>query len=788
LIPAIYRKLLRDLWRMKGQAVAIAFVIAAGVALFVSQIATIDSLRIAQGDYYERYRFADVFANCKRAPNGLRDDIAAIPGVDRVQTRVTLYVMLDLPDLVEPATARLLSYPDIGEPELNDLYVSTGRVPDPDISGEVAITEPFALANNLRVGDTIPAIINGRRQELTICGTVLSPEYVYALPAGSMFPDDKRFGVFWMSERELAAAYDMDGAFNDVTLSLLPDASEREVIRRLDELLEPYGGLGAIPRAEQSSHWFVENEIEQLEGFGTVLPLLFLGVAAFLLNIAMTRLIATQREQIAALKAFGYSNTTIALHYLQFVALVALLGAGIGTVFAAMIGDGLIEIYKDFFQFPVLEFHLNPALPVIAIAITAGAAMLGAMSSVRRAAALPPAEAMRPEAPPTYRATIVERVGLDRLLSQPARMIVRELERRPVKAGLAVLGIAMSAALVVVGYGMIETMMRVLDTSIEVQRREDVAVTFAEPRTRAAMHEIAAIDGVNYVEPYRAVPARLRFEHRSRMATVNGMPAGSILSRVLDEDLQPIRPPPDGLILSRVLGDILGIGVGDTLTVEVLEGSRPVREVTVTQLVDDFMGMSAYMEIDALNRLMREDGVISGVYLSIDDRKAAQVYRALQDRPGVAGIGVREVTLQNIRELMAESLMVVVLSMVIFSCIIAFGVIYNAARITLSERSRELASLRVLGMTRAEISMILLGELAILTLVAIPLGCVMGHYLAVASIEALSTEVFRLPFYISSFSYSFAAVVVLGAATVSGLMVRQKLDKLDLVEVLKTRE
>jgi putative ABC transport system permease protein len=788
MIPAIHRKLLRDLWRMKGQALAIAFVIAAGVAMFVSQIATIDSLRFSQLEYYERYRFADVFANCKRAPQSLRERIAEIPGVDRVQTRVTLYVMLDLPDLVEPATARIVSYPDFGEPELNNLHFRTGRPPAADARGEVVINQPFADANDLRIGDTIPAIINGRRQTLTVTGTVLSPEYVYALPAGGLYPDDRRFGVFWMSERELAAAYDMDGAFNDVALSLLPGASAPEVMRRLDELLAPYGGFGAIPRAEQPSNWFVENEIEQLEGMAATLPLVFLGVAAFLLNIVMTRLISTQREQVAALKAFGYGNGAIARHYLLLVALVALVGAALGTAFAWWIGDALIELYTEYFHFHELTFHLNPVLVLIAAAITAGAAMLGALSAVRRAVKLPPAEAMRPEAPPTYRATLFERLGLAELLSQPARMIVRELERRPLKAAMSITGIAMSAALVVVGYGMIETMLRILDTSIEVVRREDVTVAFAEPRPRAALHELKSIEGVQYAEPYRSVPARLRFEHRSRIASLEGLPRGSTLSRVLDEELRPIRLPSEGVVLSRVLGDVLGIGVGDRLTVEVLEGARPVREVPVVALVDDFMGMTAYFELETLNRLMREDGVISGAHLLVEDARAPAIYRELQERPLVASISVREITVQNLRETMADNLMIVIVFIVIFACVIAFGVIYNAARITLSERARELASLRVLGMTRAEISLTLLGELAVLTLLAIPLGCVIGHYMAWASVQALSTEVFRLPFYISSFSYSFAAAVVLGAALVSALVVRERLDKLDLVEVLKTRE
>lgn len=786
MIPALDRKLLRDLWRMKGQALAIAAVIAAGVAMYVSQLGMLDSLRLTQQEYYGRYRFAHVFAGCKRAPEIVMDDIRAIQGVQAAESRVVLAVTLDVPRLDEPAVGQIVSYPDHGSPLLNDLFIREGELPRGQ--DQVAASEAFCNAHGFGPGDQFVALINGRRRALTVTAIVLSPEYVYSLPAGGVIPDDKRFGVFWMPRHELAAAADMQGAFNDVTLSLKPGASEPEVMRRLDDLLAPYGGRGAMPQRLQLSNWFLNNEISQLENFGNLLPMIFLAVAAFLLNVVMTRLIATQREQVAALKAFGYRNRDVAVHYAKFVLLVSIIGGVIGAAAGAYMGRGLTQIYAEYYHFPVLVFRLDPLLPVKALAITAGASLLGALAAVRRAAALPPAEAMRPEPPPTYRRTIVERIGLQRVLSQPTRMILRELERRPVKAALSVLGISMAGALIVVGFGFIDMVNYVIDSQANVLQREDVSVTFIEPRNRSALHDLRAMPGVQHAEPYRSVPARLRFKHRWRLAGINGVTRGATLNRVVDENLKPLSLPADGVALSRALADVLGITGGDMLTLEVLEGERPTRQVRVAALVDDFLGLNAYMDIDALNRLMREDGVISGAHVSVDPARQQQLYRQLKNTPFVASVSIKQAAIDNLRKTMAENILITLGLTVFFAGVITFGVVYNAARISLSERSRELASLRVLGMTRGEISYILLGELAILVLTAVPMGCVMGWLMARGMLDALNTETFRLPFVMSDASYASAATVVLAAGAISALIVRSRLDQLDLVEVLKTRE
>lgn len=782
------KKILRELWRMRGQMLAIAAVLASGVALFVGSLATLESLEESRDDYYERRRFADVFANCKRAPLSVARSVSDIPGVGIVDTRIVTSVTLDIEGSAAPASARLISLPDSGSPVLNALHIVQGVLPKPGDYGSVVVTEPFFKANKLKLGDGVFAIINGKRRRLKVVCSVLSPEFVYAIPAGSMVPNDKRFGVFWMNRIELESAMDMAGAFNDLSLKLAPDAEATAVIAEVDKLLEKYGGLGAYSRKDQQSNWFLQNEINQLASMGLVMPMIFLGVAAFLLNVVIGRTIATQREVIAMLKAFGYSNHRVAFHYLKMVAVIVAVGSFIGVFGGTWMGYSLTKMYTQFYHFPELDFFVTPSIVIIAILITAGSAAIGVLRSVIQAVKLPPAEAMRPPAPAQYSPTIIERLGMKKLFSPPTRMILRQLNRRPGRAIVTMIGLALAVAIMVIGLGFLDVIQFTLDVQENVVQREDVTINFVEPRSRAALHEVKAIDGVEYAEGFRIVPARLRFQHRSRVAGITGVPHNARLNQIVDKDLNRLHIPKQGLIMSRMLADILGLAEGDMLRIEVLEGARPTREIRVAGLIDDFMGLNAFMDIQALNELMREESAISGVWLKIDDSKLESIYRKVKQTPGIAGITVKQDQIDDINNTINKNMGMMVGFYVLFAGIIAFGVVYNSARVSLAERGRELASLRVLGLTRGEVSYILLGEQALLTLAAIPLGFVFGYGLMVLSMAKLDSEVMRFPVVLFARSYAGAALTVLLASAVSALIVRRQIDKLDLVEVLKTRE
>ncbi|MGK7949055.1 MAG: ABC transporter permease [Xenococcaceae cyanobacterium] len=784
------RKLFRDLWHVKGQVIAIALVVVCGIASFVMARSAYTSLTLTQNTYYSEYNFARVFLSLKRAPETLKTQIADIPGVAQTQTRIVVDVTLDVPELTEPATGRLISIPEQQISMLNELFIRKGRYIESSRGDEVLVSEAFAEANKLQLGDTIGAIINGRWERLKIVGIALSPEYIYeARGAGEPYPDNKRFGIIWMGRDALGKAYDLDGAFNNVTLSLSPTAKEVEVITQLDRLLERYGGLGAYGREDQVSHQILSDEIKGLNIMATLLPSIFLGIAAFLLNVVLSRLVSTQREQIAVLKAFGYDNLTIGLHYLKFVLIIVTIGSVLGILVGVWLGRGITQIYNtQLYKFPLLRYDLSPKVLATAIIVSYGAAAIGAFMAVSKAVVLPPAEGMRAEPPAKFKPTIIERLGLQRFFSVAGRIILRNLERKPIQAILSILGVSLAVAILITGNYMIDAVNYLMDFQFRQVQRQDMTIVFNEPRPSRTRYEVANLPGVIDSEPFRLVPARLRFEHRTYRTALTGIEPQGEFRRLMDRNLHSVYLPSDGVVMTTKLAEILGVQPGDIITVEVFEANRPVRQVRVAGLVDELLGVQAYIDIKALNRLMREGATISGAYLAVDSHRADRLYTQLKQIPAITGISTRKAALNSFKEISAESIKIMNTGLVIFACIITFSVVYNSARIALSERGRELASLRIMGFTKGEVAFILLGEQAILTLLAIPVGYLIGYGLAALMSAAYNSELYRLPLIITNSNYAFTFIVVAIASLISGLIIRRQINRLDLIAVLKTRE
>ena len=785
---ALDRKMLRDLWGMRGQALAIAFVIVAGVATYVSMTGIMEALQSTLDAYYADYRFADGFASIRRAPAPLQDRLRQVRGVNEVETRVTAGVNLEVRGFGDPVSGLLVSIPEGRQPELNRLFVREGRLVARGREEEVVLNETFAEAHGLGPGDHLIAIINGRRRVLTVVGIALSPEFLMQVQPGAFFPDPERFGVMWIGREALAAAYDMAGAFNDVAFTLAPGADIQAVVEQMDVLFNPYGGRGAFARSDQTSHFMITEEFRQLEGMATMLPLIFLLVAAFLLNIVVSRLISLQREQIAVLKAFGYGSGAVGVHYVKLVLTIAIVGAAVGTGLGIWLGRGLGALYLEFYRFPSLEYDVRLPIALTAIIVTVGTSLAGVVFAVRRAAKLPPAEAMRPAPPASYRPTIVERMGVQRYLDQPTRMILRNLERQPLKALLTIVGIASSCAILIMGLFFSDAFDYIIAVQYGIAQREDLTVSFVEPSSISALYELRALRGVHHAEAYRAVPVRLRYEHRSYDTSIEGIPPGAYLRRLIDTDLQPITIPREALVLTDRLAEILRVQPGDEVTVEVMEGTRRTHTIPVAGLTQQFIGVSAYMDITAANRLTGVGQAISGAFMMVDGRYEDEVMQALWERPRVAGIVAQERAIQSFRETSAQSMLTFTFILSLFAGVIAFGVVYNSARIALSERDRELASLRVLGFTRGEIAYILLGELAVLTLLAIPIGLGLGAVSSAAVLEGVQTDLYQIPLVLGRRTFTLAATIVLAAATISAVIIRRMLTTLDLIGVLKTRE
>ena len=775
-------KLRRDLWHARGQALAVAVVVACAVGVSVASTATGKALLASRDRFYADRSLADVFAEAVRVPEPVAARLAALPGVAEVETRIVAEGRVE--HAGGAARARLVSLGQNGG-RLNRIHLRRGRPPGP---GEAAVSEGFALAARIEPGDRLTLTVNGRREPVTISGVALSPEYIYAIAPGSLFPDDRGFGVLWLPRPALAAALDLEGAFNAVSARLSPGASRGDAVDAFDRVLSRFGTAGAQAQDRLVSHRFVTDEIRQLDAMGTVLPAIFLGVGAFLVSLTLSRLVAAQRLQIGTLKALGYRNRDLALHYAGFALVVTAVGVAVGVVVGHFFGRYMAGVYADFYRFPSLRYATDPASVLRGGALAFGAALIGAAGAVRQAVRLPPAEAMRPPAPGRFRRTILERAGLTPGLSPAGRMALRNLERRPFRALLGALGLASATAILVTGAYFDDAIGWMIRVAFETSLRADVVVTFAQPETPAAVLELSHLPGVTAAEPTRAAAAILRHGSRRQTLALTGMPTMGELSRVVGGDGRPVPVPADGVLLSSRLARLLGVRAGEEVRVELLEGTRRRGALLVAGTVDDTLGLGATCSLATLAFLAGDAGNVSGALLAVDRGARPAVARALEARPGVAGTSWRSDALASFQRTLGETVLAYAAILVGFAGAIAAGVVYSAVRTSFAERERELATLRVIGFRRGEAWRVLLGEVGTQLLAALPIGALLGFGLATLSATYFSSDLFRIPVVVERTTWLFACGTTFVAALLTSLLARRWLARLDLARALAPGE
>ena len=414
--------------------------------------------------------------------------------------------------------------------------------------------------------------------------------------------------------------------------------------------------------------------------------------------------------------------------------------------------------------------------------------MLGAAQTVRRIGKLTAAEAMRPPIPPNYSGGVARLIAKLKKLDEPTRIILRGIVRRPLRSMLGALGVGAALGLYITSAGTTDNVGLMIDLLFNQANRSDMNIVFSEPRDERAIFELQRIPGVMRVEPVRYVPAKLTSGTRSKSESLTGIKPSGDLNRLVDMDNGLTAPPVRGVMISEGLSNELDLQPGDPLQIQVTNGKRPGFTLPVTRILRSPVASPAYIDFDLIGPLLREAPLSSGAFISVDPAQVDAVYRRLKDMPGIAGFSSRIAALRGIEDSIGETMGIIQIFNTAFSALIVFGVVYNNARIALAERARDLVSLRVLGYRRGEVSYILLGELALLVIAGLPIGAVFGYFLSKYITETVGGDLFIIPFGLSAATVAFAILVVLLTAAISALFVRSRLDRLDLVNVLKTRE
>jgi putative ABC transport system permease protein len=784
---ALDRKLLRDLWRLKWQAAAIALLIACAVAVSVMAFSTQQSLKAARALDYAEARFGDVFATAKRAPLAVARDLGRIDGVTAVDPRALGFGLMKVPGQLRPATARLISLPDDGRAALNRIVLMQGRMPDPNQTNEAVGLKTFLDAAKVRLGDSLTMTVAGREFTVRIVGSALSAEFAYLPGPASQMPDDAHQAVLWAPRGVVEQVTGLGGAFSSVSLALAHGASPARVLDEVDRLLAPYGGQPAIARQDQVSNQFQQEHIDQLGVLALVIPPVFLVVAAGLVNLVLGRLVDTEREQIGLLKAFGYSDLEAASAYLKFAALIGLAGAAAGGVLGGWIGGLVTGLFHNYVRFTHLATQFSWPAFASASAMAVLTAVLGAAIAVRRAAVLSPAVAMRAPAPAVFRKGLLERLALWRALDQPSRLIVRSLERYPARAGLTILGLAASLSLLIGTQFMFGSVDEVLDQAYFRARHWSDLIGFAEARDTRAAIEAARLPGVIKAEPLQATQARARFHGHEEKIVVYGVDPDGTLERPLDPSDRPV-PFKGGTIVSDSLLARLRARPGDRIEIEIYQDRRPQVVLPVTGMSRDYAGLGVFMDRLQLDRLMGDGDVATAAGLLVAADARPQFYAAVERTPQIVAAVSRADTVSAFRSAMVQTLTTEMTFYLAFASAIAFGIAYNICRINLAERSRDLATLRVLGFDQSECAYILAGEMLLLTLAAAPVGVLGGQGLAQLLVQAFQHEELRLPAIITPGAYGRSVLTYFVAVAVAAALVTRRVWTLDLVAVLKTRE
>ena len=785
-LPLLERKLLRELRQIAGQAAAIVIVVACAVATAVMSFGVLRSLDAARAQYYERCRFGDLFASLPRAPESAAEAIRRLPGVAGLQTRLVADVAVGLAGTEEPIVARLLSLPERGEPEVNAIVLRRGRFLGADDAPEVIVSESFADAHGLVPGARLSVLVGGRSREMVIVGVALSPEYVYALGPGMIAPDDRRFAIMWTARRVLEGALGASGEFNDLAIRVKDPAALDAVARQVETVLAPYGAADVHGRERQPSHAFVSAMLHQIAGVGRIAPAIFLFVAAFLVHTVLGRLVEAQRQHIGLLKALGIGDAAIGRHYLELALILGAAGIAAGVAAGTILGSGLTRLYAGFFHFPALSFRHDPPSILAACAVAIAAMGLGAYRGVRAVSRLPPALALAPPAPPGYARTRLERLARRGPTVGTLRMVLRHLARFPLRAALTITGLALAVALQIAMLFSFDALDRMIRFHARAEAR-DFSVGFARPLPSAAIGEVARWPGVVKAEAWRMLPARLGSGGQGRVVNVTGLTQSAALRTLLDAKLGAVPVPRQGLALPGKLASLLGVGVGDSVTLQPL-GSQRTLEQPVARIVEQYIGLDAYMDLDALNALLPGEPAISGADLAIDPARRGEFVRGLKGSGIVAGISERSAVLASFRDTMVRTLTLIVSFFVAFAGVTACGIAFSSARITLSEREHEFATLGALGFSAAEVARILALESAILVALALALGCLLGVALAWLIVQRLDTELYRVPLVISARTVVITVLVVVAASLLSTWSVARRLRRMDLAAILNARQ
>jgi putative ABC transport system permease protein len=792
-MSVLNRKLGRDLLGHVWSLLPVIAVIAVGTGLYIGLATSHRILVASQADYYNKYRFADFWVHVKKAPLTEAEKVARLPGIAAIDTRVVFDVILDLPGVAKPISGRLISMPERGfEEAINGICLVRGSGFSHDRDEEVILGEAFAQEHLLEPGDRISLILNRKRESFVIAGTAISPEYVYMVRGqGDILPDPKHFGILYVKEDYAREVLDFKDAFNELTGLLVPgyDRDVDILLDRIDRMLDPYGVLSTTPRSRQASHRFLSDEIRGLRVTSTILPVIFLGVAAMVLNILLRRMAERQRVIIGTLKSLGYSDRSVLLHFIGFGVVVGLIGGVAGVLVGVATTGAMIEMYKSFFQFPSFTMKTYPDVLLIGVAISVAFSTVGAARGVWRVLKLEPAEAMRPAPPEKGGAVFLERFPfLWKRLSFRSHIAIRSLVRNYKRSLGGVLATGLSAAIIFMTLAMYDATFFLVDYQYEQVLHSDADIGMRDDKSIAALYEARALPGVDYAEPLLSLVCDLTNGRYSRRMAITGLPREHRLTTPRQADYSPIDIPPSGLAMSSKLAEILHLKLGDHVQLTPVRGRRETVSVPVNSIVESFLGLECYADLEYLSRIVDEAKAVNAVQLAVNPAKLDELFREIKELPNAQGLSLRADAKANIDETLTEVMASSLGLTILFAGLLAFGTMLNSSLIEIGDRTRDISTFRVLGYKPLQVAGVFFRQNLIISALGLAAAYPFGYAMNVLLMEFYDTELYRMPVVIRPSSIIGTALSAALFVLITQYFVYRTIRRLDWVEGLKVKE
>lgn len=775
-------RLLRMVKHSKGQFISVTTIVAVALCIYVLFSITSVNINNAVDQYYSDTSINDLVIELMRIPQAAVDDLKSIDGISDAQGRVSVDVPLQVTDKDEKVNIRVVSLPKNGG-VINKLYTIKGNKAE---LGEdnVIVLEQFANARNINIDEVITPYINGRTYNLKVSGVAASSEYIYLMEnEQSLLPALDKFGVVYVTESFAQSVFGYRGSYNEVLIKLREQKNIEDIIDIVEKRLDKYGLKRITKLEDQLSNNVLTQKVDGIQMMSSILPVMFLMVAAIIISIMLSRIVSNDRMAIGVLKALGYSNFNILFHYTKYALSIGLAGSVTGIAGGVLLSKPMSEVFVSYFNIPLSGIKLQHSYIVNAILLTSlfciGSGLFGARGVIK----IMPADSMRPEAPKSGKRILMERITfLWRHIPFSWKMVIRNILRNKRRFSFLVLGLALAYGINVVPLYMMNTMVSMFELQFGEYQKMDYTINFVRPLHEGVITDLSHLIKSGRIEPRLEYPFELVNGWRKNTVGIIGVPQQTAFYKFVDKDSNVVKLPNNGIFITEAVAKSLNVKEGETIIVKSFLPGKEDVSLQVAGIVKQYLGANAYMNIEEMRALLLERQMITGVSVASKDNLKEKL-KDVRNISTVSSVGDMK---QSFVEYLDTMNLAIGLYM-LFGGILGFALIYNATIISISERKMEFASLRIMGFEKKDVYGMISKENLIMALIAIIVGVPLGLGMINGMADSFSSEMITFPVIFSPKFFIQAAAATIIFAIVAQLATLRKIYNLNFIDALKSR-